>query len=71
MRRRSKIAKFVQVTEYGKTKKSIRNHTMNIALIIAGGSGDRMGQNIPKQFMYIEGCPDNDNQPPELLAKLK
>lgn len=30
---------------------------MNIALIIAGGSGDRMGQNIPKQFMYIEGCP--------------
>lgn len=30
---------------------------MNIALIIAGGSGDRMGQDIPKQFMYIEGCP--------------
>ena len=24
---------------------------MNIALIIAGGSGNRMGQDIPKQFM--------------------
>ena len=30
---------------------------MNIALIIAGGSGNRMGQDIPKQFMHIEGCP--------------
>ena len=24
---------------------------MNYALIIAGGSGNRMGQDIPKQFM--------------------
>ena len=24
---------------------------MNIALLIAGGSGNRMGQDIPKQFM--------------------
>ena len=30
---------------------------MNIALIIAGGSGNRMGQDIPKQFMYVEGKP--------------
>ncbi len=30
---------------------------MNIALIIAGGSGNRMGQDIPKQFMYVDGCP--------------
>lgn len=30
---------------------------MNIALIIAGGSGNRMGQDIPKQFMYIDNCP--------------
>lgn len=30
---------------------------MNIALIIAGGSGNRMGQDIPKQFMHVEGCP--------------
>ena len=29
----------------------------NIALIIAGGSGNRMGQDIPKQFMHIENCP--------------
>ena len=30
---------------------------MNIALIIAGGVGNRMGQDIPKQFMYIEDSP--------------
>ena len=30
---------------------------MNIALVIAGGSGNRMGQDIPKQFMYIDGAP--------------
>lgn len=30
---------------------------MNIALLIAGGSGNRMGQDIPKQFMHIEGAP--------------
>ena len=29
----------------------------NIALIIAGGSGNRMGQDIPKQFMHIGDCP--------------
>lgn len=29
----------------------------NIALIIAGGVGNRMGQDIPKQFMYIDDCP--------------
>ena len=26
---------------------------MNYALIIAGGSGNRMGQDIPKQFMHV------------------
>lgn len=30
---------------------------MNVALIIAGGSGNRMGQDIPKQFMYVGDCP--------------
>lgn len=30
---------------------------MNIALLIAGGSGNRMGQDIPKQFMHLDGCP--------------
>jgi len=30
---------------------------MNYALIIAGGAGNRMGQDIPKQFMHIDGCP--------------
>lgn len=30
---------------------------MNIALIIAGGSGKRMGQEIPKQFIHIENKP--------------
>lgn len=30
---------------------------MNIALIIAGGSGTRMGQDIPKQFLTIDDCP--------------
>lgn len=30
---------------------------MNIALIIAGGSGNRMGQDTPKQFIHIEGYP--------------
>lgn len=29
----------------------------NIALLIAGGSGNRMGQDIPKQFMHVDGCP--------------
>ena len=28
-----------------------------IALIIAGGTGNRMGQDIPKQFMVIDECP--------------
>lgn len=27
---------------------------MNYALIIAGGSGNRMGQDIPKQFMHVD-----------------
>lgn len=30
---------------------------MNIALVIAGGSGNRMGQDIPKQFIHVDGCP--------------
>ena len=30
---------------------------MNIAIIIAGGSGVRMGQNIPKQFITIHNKP--------------
>lgn len=30
---------------------------MNIALILAGGSGNRMGLDIPKQFYSIQGKP--------------
>ena len=30
---------------------------MNIALIIAGGSGQRMGQDIPKQFINVNDKP--------------
>ncbi len=30
---------------------------MNIALIIAGGTGERMNQEIPKQFLHIENKP--------------
>jgi len=30
---------------------------MNIALIIAGGSGERMGQDIPKQFLSVNERP--------------
>ena len=26
---------------------------MNVAIIIAGGSGNRMGQDIPKQFLNV------------------
>ena len=29
----------------------------NIALVIAGGAGTRMGQDIPKQFIHVDGCP--------------
>lgn len=30
---------------------------MNVAVIIAGGSGHRMGQDIPKQFIHIYDKP--------------
>lgn len=30
---------------------------MNIALLTAAGSGTRMGQDVPKQFMTIDDCP--------------
>lgn len=30
---------------------------MNIGLLIAGGSGNRMGQDIPKQFIHVDGAP--------------
>lgn len=30
---------------------------MNYALVIAGGAGNRMGQDIPKQFMHVDNCP--------------
>ena len=32
-------------------------NTMNIAIIIAGGSGSRMGQDIPKQFINVYDKP--------------
>ncbi|MBQ3478105.1 MAG: 2-C-methyl-D-erythritol 4-phosphate cytidylyltransferase, partial [Clostridia bacterium] len=30
---------------------------MNVAIIIAGGVGSRMGMDIPKQFIHIYGKP--------------
>jgi len=30
---------------------------MNIALMVAGGKGERMGQDIPKQFLHVENKP--------------
>ena len=30
---------------------------MNVAIIIAGGSGKRMGQDIPKQFLNVYDKP--------------
>ena len=36
---------------------SIRGNAMNIALIIAGGRGMRMGQDIPKQFLTVYDKP--------------
>ena len=30
---------------------------MNIALILAGGVGKRMGADVPKQFIEIKGKP--------------
>lgn len=30
---------------------------MNYALVIAGGAGNRMGQDIPKQFIHVDNCP--------------
>ena len=38
-------------------KHSLTSLKMNIALIIAGGSGKRMHQDIPKQFINIYGKP--------------
>ena len=35
----------------------MKKENKNIALIIAGGKGDRMGQDIPKQFMHVDNCP--------------
>ena len=35
----------------------LRKLKMNIALIIAGGSGNRMGQDIPKQFINVYDKP--------------
>ena len=32
-------------------------NNMNIAVIIAGGSGHRMGQDIPKQFINVYDKP--------------
>ena len=31
---------------------------MNIALIIAEGSGNHMGQDITKQFMHVDNAPN-------------
>ena len=36
---------------------NLKIENMNYALIIAGGSGNRMGQDIPKQFMHVDNCP--------------
>lgn len=33
------------------------NKMANVALLIAGGSGNRMGQSIPKQFLTVNERP--------------
>lgn len=33
------------------------DHMKNIAVILAGGVGRRMGAELPKQFMVVKGCP--------------
>ncbi len=33
------------------------DNTMNVALLTAAGSGSRMGQDIPKQFIHVENKP--------------
>ena len=30
---------------------------MNIAVVLAGGSGTRLGSTLPKQFLEVEGKP--------------
>lgn len=30
---------------------------MNIALLLSGGTGVRLGSNVPKQYIEISGCP--------------
>ena len=30
---------------------------MNIAVVLAGGTGTRVGANIPKQFIEVQGKP--------------
>lgn len=30
---------------------------MNIGLLITGGAGNRMGQDIPKQYKHLDGAP--------------
>ncbi|AHM57190.1 2-C-methyl-D-erythritol 4-phosphate cytidylyltransferase IspD [Peptoclostridium acidaminophilum DSM 3953] len=42
---------------YGINNKKEGRRQMNIALIIAGGSGQRMHQDIPKQFLNVQDKP--------------
>lgn len=51
----------IRLIEESKIKRFLaciaRGEKMNIALIIAGGSGQRMHQNIPKQFLTVNEKP--------------
>lgn len=48
---------FYNVSCIGLYTRSIWRFRMNIGLIIAGGRGVRMGQEIPKQFLSVDGKP--------------
>ena len=49
---------------------------MNVAIVLAGGSGRRMGAETPKQFIRVDGKPviaytlDNFQRHPEIDAIL-
>ena len=50
------VCDFDEEFSWGKNCAEMRN-IMNIALLIAGGSGQRMNQDIPKQFINVNDKP--------------
>jgi len=48
-------AKHLHITMLLKARKG--NHEMNIAVVLAGGTGQRLGEDMPKQFVEVLGKP--------------